>query len=79
MEHEHQKYLRGGGKPEDLTAKYAIKVNRHPTFPNLTLFKYDQIDSPMGEPIVQESRGIILNEADNWNVSLYFKRRYFNG
>jgi hypothetical protein len=78
MELELQKYLRGGGKPEDLTAKYAIKVNRHPTFPNLTLFKYDQIDSPMGEPIVQESRGIILNEADNWNVLCYSYRKFFN-
>jgi hypothetical protein len=78
MELEIQKFLRGGGKPEDLTAKYAIKVNRHPQFPNLTLFKYDQIDSPMGESIVQECRGIILNEADDWNVVSYAFKKFFN-
>src|SRR4051812_14936403 len=63
---------------EELTTRYAIKVKRHGEFPNLVMLKYDQINSPMSEPIVQECRGIILDEADNWRVVSFPFRKFFN-
>ena len=78
MELELVKFLRNGGKPEELTEKYAIKVARHGKFPNLLLFKYNQIDSPMGEQIVQESRGIVLDSTDSWRVICYAYKKFFN-
>lgn len=73
-----QDYLRSGKTLEDLTADYAIKANRHKTFPNLVLLKYNQIDSPMGEAIPQECRGLILDESDNWNVVSRSFDKFFN-
>lgn len=40
-------------------------------------FKYNQIDSPMGDPIVQECRGLILDKRDFKVVSL-FAKKFFN-
>ncbi len=77
MKLELQKYLESN-TPESLTEKYGIAVKRHPKYPNLILFKYSQIESPMSEKIVQESRGIILNEADNWNVVSFPYTKFFN-
>lgn len=45
----------------DLTAQYAIEVRRGVQQPHLAQLKYSQIDSPMGERIVQECRGLILD------------------
>lgn len=73
-----QQFLRNSGTPESLRETYAIKSNRHKRYPNLVLFKYDQIDSPMGERIVQEARGIILDEADNWRVVGRGFDKFFN-
>ncbi|MFA5071163.1 MAG: RNA ligase [Candidatus Pacearchaeota archaeon] len=78
MELEIQKYLRNGGTPAELTEKYAIAVKPHGKYPNLLLFKYNQIDSPMGERIVQEARGIILDSTNNWAVVCYTMRKFFN-
>ena len=76
---EIQKFLlTPPNKPEDLTEKFAIKVTRHKTFPNLCLFKYNQIDSPFAEEIVREARGIILDEADSWRVVCYSYKKFFN-
>jgi hypothetical protein len=76
---ELQKFLRNpDNKPEDMTAKYGVSVKRHPKYPNLVLFKYSQIESPMGEKIVQECRGIILDESDNWAVVSYPYNKFFN-
>ena len=71
-------YLRGGKTLPDLEAEYAITPRRHKTFANLVLLKYSQIASPMNERIVQECRGIILDEADSWKPVCvpYFK--FFN-
>ena len=63
---------------DELVKKYAINARRHPKYPNLVLFKYNQIDSPMGEPIVQECRGLILDEARDWEVVSYPFRKFFN-
>lgn len=78
MELEIQKFLRAGNAPETLTEKYGIKIATHGRYPNLKLFKYSQIESPMGEPIVQEARGLILDAADNWKVICWSYRKFFN-
>lgn len=73
-----QKFLRNGGTPENLQSEFSIKSKRHKEYNNLVLFKYDQIDSPMGNPIVQECRGIILDESNNWNVVSHAFNKFFN-
>lgn len=72
-----QKFLRQYGM-EELLNKYKIKAKRHTKYPNLILFKYNQIESPMHEKEVQESRGIILDENNNWNVVGYPFNKFFN-
>ena len=42
------------------------------------LFKYDMIDSPMGHPICQEARGLILDRSNNWEVLSWPFRKFFN-
>ena len=61
-----------------LEAKYALKVKRHGKLPNLVQIKYDQIFSPMADPLVQQCRGIILDEADNWRVVARPFDKFFN-
>lgn len=72
-----QEYLKTN-TPESLTEKYGIAVKRHAKYPNLVMFKYSMIDSPMDEIIVQESRGLILDENDNWKVICYTYSKFFN-
>src|SRR3972149_10320778 len=62
----------------ELKEKLGIKTNRHPWYPNLIQFKYDQIASQMSEQIVQESRGIILGETDDWEVVARPFDKFFN-
>ncbi len=62
----------------DLMTDYAIKAKRHTDHPNLVLFKYDQIASPFARRIVQECRGIILDEEDNWRVVSRAFDKFFN-
>ena len=73
-----QQFLRDGGTLEDLEQKYAIKSKRHGGYPQLVSLKYNMIDSPMGEEIVQECRGLILDSEDNWNIVAYGFRKFFN-
>ncbi len=63
---------------EQLTSQFAIKAKRHQQYPSLISFNYDQIDSPKTHPIVQECRGLILDEAENWQVVAYPYRCFFN-
>ena len=42
------------------------------------LFKYDMIDSPLGHPICQEARGLILDRGDNWKVISWPFKKFFN-
>ena len=42
------------------------------------LFKYSQIDSPMGNIICQEARGLILDRSNNWGVVSWPFRKFFN-
>jgi len=73
-----QKFLRNGGTLETLNAQYGIKARRHTRHPELVSLKYNQIESPMGERIVQECRGIILNSEDNWGVVARPFDKFFN-
>lgn len=73
-----QKFLRSGGTVADLAAKYSIKASRGVRHPSLVLLKYNQIDSPMAEPIVRECRGVILDESDGWRVVSRSFDKFFN-
>ncbi len=64
-------------KLEDLTT-LGIKHYRHPAFSNLVGFKYDQIDADRRCPIVQEARGIVLDEAAQWKLVARPFKRFFN-
>jgi hypothetical protein len=73
-----QTALRSGAETLDsLATKYAIKVKPHPRFPNLVQLKYNQIDSPMGDPLVQECRGIIFDTTD-WRIVARPFDKFFN-
>ena len=70
-------FLRQHGLSE-LERRLAVRAVRHPAYPNLVLLKYSQIDSPMADPVVQECRGIILDEADDWRAVSFPYRKFFN-
>lgn len=72
-----QKELRSIGMA-GVVDKYALKAKRHAKHQNLVLFKYDQIDSPVGEPAVWDCRALILDESDGWAVVSFPYRRFFN-
>lgn len=79
---ELQKFLMRFYTPQygiaELEEKYAIKAKQHGTYPNLYLFKYNQIESPFGEKIVQEARGIILDANRDWAVVAMPYTKFFN-
>ena len=52
---ELQNYLKTQGLKK-LVEEYNIKVNRHSQINNLVCLKYSQLESPMGEKIVQQCR-----------------------
>ncbi|BAQ64276.1 phage protein [Geminocystis sp. NIES-3709] len=74
---ELQEYLRQEGL-ENLANNYHIKINRHQKYSHLICLKYSQIESPMSEKIVQQSRGIILDSANNWEIVSYAYDKFFN-
>lgn len=61
-----------------LKEKFAIDAKRHTRYQNLVLFKYSQVDSPFGEEVVREARGIILDESNNWDVVCWSMGKFFN-
>jgi hypothetical protein len=74
---EVQEYLRKNGL-NALCDSYQVMARRSILHPNLVLLKYDQINSPMGEKIVQQCRGIIFDETDNWKVISRPYDKFFN-
>ena len=62
----------------DLRSVYGITSSRHQKIPNLILLKYDQRTSRMSERIVQECRGLVLDEKDDWNVVAMAFYKFFN-
>lgn len=77
-----QDFMRGAGSTEqkllDLKTRFGIIHRRHGVHANLLLLKYNQIESPFGEPIVRECRGIILDEAGDWRVVSMAFTKFFN-
>lgn len=73
-----QAFLLAGGTLDQLKTNFGINHRRHRDHPNLISLKYDQIHSPMHEPLVQECRGLILNEEDNWGVIARPFDKFFN-
>lgn len=71
-------FLRTEGTLADLLTSRGIIAKRHREHPNLVLLKYNQIESPMGDPLVQECRGIVLDEADGWRVVSRSFDKFFN-
>ncbi len=57
---------------------YFLHVRRHKRYENLILFKYDQLNSPLSSPFVQQLRGVILDEADNWAIVSRPFDKFFN-
>ena len=72
-----QDFLRNCGL-DALCTGFGIKATRHAEFPNLVLFKYDQLKSPMAHPVVQECRGLILDESNDWDVVCHPFDKFFN-
>lgn len=73
-----QEFLRDGGTLAQLQNLHHIHVKRHPQMPNLVMLKYDMIESAMGDPLVQQCRGLILDEADSWAVVARPFDKFFN-
>ena len=74
---ELQDYLRDQGLTS-LVNEFKIKVNRHQDFSNLVCLKYSQLESPLEKKIVQQCRGIILDESNNWQIVSYPYDKFFN-
>jgi hypothetical protein len=75
-----QKFLQDPENTSQDLEKIGVYFKVHPLYPNLYQFSYDQIDSSShkSNPIVQESRGIILDSTDNWKVVAYPFNRFAN-
>lgn len=71
-------FLRTGGTLAQLEEKWAIKAKRHPLYNNLVMLKYSQLDSPFTEPMVRQSRGLILDESKHWVVVARPMDKFFN-
>ncbi len=74
---ELQDYLRQYGL-DSLCETYKIKSSRHQKYPHLVCLKYSQLESPLGEKIVQQCRGIILDSSDDWKIISYPYDKFFN-
>ena len=74
-----QQFLRSGGTIEQLAAEpCCLDIKRRDDYSNLVHFTYNQLNSPKAHPIVLECRGLILDEADDWNVVAYPFNRFAN-
>jgi len=70
-------YIKAHGL-DKLCDKFEIAAKRHGKYNNLVLLKYDQINSPMGVKVVQQCRGLILDEAQGWKVVSFPYSKFFN-
>jgi hypothetical protein len=53
---------------EELSKEFSIKVKRHSKYNNLVHFSYNQLESDFSRREVQEARGLLLDESNNWQV-----------
>ena len=63
---------------DELCSRFAIRARRHGAHPQLVQLKYSQILSPLHEPVVQECRGLVVDEADDWRVVCRAYDKFFN-
>jgi hypothetical protein len=61
-----------------LAARLALQVRRHRERPQLVLLKYSMIDSPMGDPVVRQCRGLVVDEGDGFRPVAYPYDKFFN-
>lgn len=73
-----QGLLRSGLGLEEAVEKYKLKINRSTRYPNLVQFKYNQLESDMSDALVRQCRGIIMDEADNWEIVARPFDKFFN-
>jgi hypothetical protein len=65
---ELQRVLRAGEETVETLVNRGIRAKEHPEHSGLWHFCYDQLEANPNDPIVKESRGMILNGGDNWNT-----------
>jgi len=63
---------------ESLESSRSIHSKRHSQYPELVQLKYNQIESPMGDEMVQECRGLILDESHDYQVVAWPFKKFFN-
>lgn len=73
-----QKLLRQGTSLTKLNNDLGIISKQSEQYPNLYLFKYDQIRSPMSDIVVQECRGLILDKSSSWQIICFPYTKFFN-
>jgi hypothetical protein len=74
---ELQEYLRANGL-EKLVETYHISAVPHQQYSNLVCLKYSMIDSPIGQIVVRQSRGIIFDRDKDWEIISYPYDKFFN-
>lgn len=65
---ELQRVLRDGSETLESVALRGIKVKEHPAYAGLFHFCYDQLEAKSSDPLVRESRGLILDRNHNWDA-----------
>jgi len=70
------KLLRQGMTLESLQTRHKLIVKKHPQF-DIVQLSYNQTESQMSSPVVQECRGLIL-EARSWNIVASPFTKFFN-
>lgn len=63
---------------EETIKTHGVLSRRSKNYPNLILFTYDMFESDMSNPVVQESRGIIFDESNNWEIVSRSFDKFFN-
>lgn len=71
-------YLREHRSLEKLLAEHKIYSSRSRDHGSLVCLSYSQIESNLGSPLVQECRGLIVDESDNYNVVARGFDKFFN-
>lgn len=61
-----------------LVERTKCKAIRDEDYNNLILLKYNQIESPMEDALVQCCRGIVVDEDNNWEVVSWPYNKFFN-
>lgn len=74
-----QQYNTVEEKIEQLKNQFGITASHDPIHPDIYSINYSQIDSPKTDPVVRESRSIIVNLTNNEIVARTFDRFYNYG